>query len=287
MSMNKELVRKHFNRHAHEYDQFANVQIHMADRLFTLLEANKSPMAARILEIGSGTGLLTRKLRSLYPEAELIVNDLSESMLETLRIKLGTDTERMEFVLGDAEGAEVIAQLSEKAARAGKFDMIISSATFQWFNQPAATIDQYLRLLNKGGTFAFATFGPQTFYELRASFQAAELELKLPHTKHGQSFSSAEEWLSFFPKQSGTSFEWHDELRVEHFPTVGAFLNAVKRVGASNANASSTSGQQTHFAGKSMFRAMEQWYWQHYADERGIHATYELGFAIFNSKEKT
>ena len=59
--INKQQVRQHFSFHACEYDRYAKVQHVVAKRLDSLLKAHKSPWHMA-LEVGCGTGFLTRQL---------------------------------------------------------------------------------------------------------------------------------------------------------------------------------------------------------------------------------
>jgi malonyl-CoA O-methyltransferase len=282
MEMDKNLVRMHFDRHAHEYDQYASVQAYMADKLMELLGPVRATRVNRILEIGSGTGLLTRRIRSSYPQAQLTVIDLSASMLQTLRNKLGSDGADIEFILGDAEASAILKKLFVSTELYGKYDLIVSSAAFQWLNDPASAIRGYLSLLEGSGVCAFATFGPQTFHELKGSFFAVEKELGLPHIPHGQTFRSGKEWGSYFPQHNQVGFHWREEQWTQYFLSVKQFLLSVKKVGASNANASDPR-EQSNRMGKRIFDGMQNWYEREYANEHGIPATYDLSFAVYQS----
>lgn len=278
MPIDKEIVRMHFDKHAHEYDKFARVQIDMAAKLLSLSELDELPNVLRILEIGSGTGLLTEQLLDRCPLASLTVVDISKSMLEAVRQKLGDGAERVCFVHGDAEEAAVIDELKRNER---EFDLIISSATFQWFNRPEHTIAQYLELLAPGGMFAFATFGPRTFYELTESFEAAEQELKLPAVPHGSSFLAEEQWRAIFAHDSDCDLAWYRKEWVGHFPTVKHFLYSVKRIGAGNANRTESDPAQKVYTGKRLFKAMELAYLKRYSTASGIQATYDIGYGIY------
>ena len=56
----KELVQKNFNKSSKSYNEFAFVQKYMATELINFVPEKFSNK--RILEIGSGTGILTEKL---------------------------------------------------------------------------------------------------------------------------------------------------------------------------------------------------------------------------------
>ena len=55
--INKELIKKRFSKCITTYDENAKIQKRMAEKLFSLLERNDFD---KILEIGCGTGLLTK-----------------------------------------------------------------------------------------------------------------------------------------------------------------------------------------------------------------------------------
>ncbi len=316
IGINKELVRKHFNRHAQEYDRYAAIQNLMGEKLLEAVreERGERPFA-RILEIGCGTGNFTRMLLEAYPDAHYTAIDLSESMIAKAKEKLGKAAERVVFVAADAEtaaerifgaggsGETVSGKAGSPDAAFGRhsFDLIVSNATFQWFNTPRQTVRSFLRLLEGGGILAFSTFGPQTFRELHESFQAAECELGLPRMRHGQPFCGGEEWRAAFA-ESGTGFRrdeesrcheaflrdgklhrdgkfyWNEEVCAETYPSVRHFLHSVKRIGAGNASA-----EQSAYAGKKLFAAMERHYRERFGSSEGIRATYHLGFGVFRN----
>ncbi|WP_166245586.1 methyltransferase domain-containing protein [Paenibacillus turpanensis] len=154
---NKQLVRKHFDKQAGNYEQYAEVQALMAEELANRLP-RELPDHAEILEIGCGTGMLTRRLLRKYPNARVTAVDLSQSMLDYARKaieELGEITsdggpahagkllERVDFREADIE---VLAhQLA--AADNRNFDLIVSSAAFQWLNDPEGTMGALLQLL--------------------------------------------------------------------------------------------------------------------------------------------
>ena len=225
--LDKALVKKHFSRHAKDYDQYADVQADMAKTLMDLL-CGASRLARfddrmAILEIGCGTGRLTVELLRRFFGASLTAVDLSPEMIGLARQRVDSDcgaaamrttrpraiegaandadeeadgkgtisgpANRIQWIVGDAENDAFLDELSGRS-----FDLIVSGATFQWFVHPAATIRRLARLLKPGGLLAFSTFGPQTFRELRESFRRAERELGLPAVPHGQTFPSGDCW---------------------------------------------------------------------------------------------
>ncbi|MFT3966382.1 MAG: class I SAM-dependent methyltransferase, partial [Sphingobium sp.] len=81
----KQRISDAFGRAAASYDDAAAPQ-RQAAALVARLARRQRPgalagEAPRILEIGCGTGILTRHIRAAWPIAELVVSDLSPDMV--------------------------------------------------------------------------------------------------------------------------------------------------------------------------------------------------------------
>lgn len=108
-----------------------------------------------ILEIGSGTGFLTRKIvENLRPE-KLVLNDICEDMSTCYTDLLG---EHVTFLSGDAE------RLSFPTGQ----DLIVSCSVLQWFVNPERFFERCNTLLKERGYFAFTTFGVENLREISA-----------------------------------------------------------------------------------------------------------------------
>lgn len=287
-ALNKKLVRQRFDRHAHEYDRFAHIQRKMATVLLNWIEETWQQQASTgnvngsgtstthvksVLEIGCGTGILTLELKKRFPDAALVAIDLSPAMIAETRRKLGDRGVNATLITGDAE--TIIPRLAEE--RPHSFDLIVSNATFQWFNEPARTALACADCLGEGGCFAFSTFSERTFEELKQSFHAAERHLGHMPVPHGQDFAKAEDWHHAFAG-SGLPFYWKEELYRQIYENTRSFLHTVKRIGAGNAvNRGAASGG---IAGKALLEEMESYYGNHYSDGAGIRATYHLGYGM-------
>ncbi|MEB3102237.1 malonyl-ACP O-methyltransferase BioC [Ferviditalea candida] len=275
--LNKELVRKHFDRHAREYDQYAEVQRDMGQKLLEAVDLQHGRRRFRkVLEIGCGTGHLTRIMSTQFPRPDAYTAiDLSPEMIEVAKSKLGERAREMTFIAGDAEALS--AEIA--AAHPGAYDLIISNATFQWFNNPIQTIRTYLKCLQPGGILAFATFGPDTFFELHDSFAFAESTLGLKPQYHGQPYPGSELWRQVDSDETVTIQQWDEEYLQVTYPNVRDFLYQIKRIGAGNAmDSREEPGIRT---GKELFRRMEKRYAErHAASNGGIQATYHILTAI-------
>ncbi|MEN8258156.1 MAG: methyltransferase [Thermodesulfobacteriota bacterium] len=154
----KDHIRQRFSRAAHSYDQYAHVQRQAAEWLMESL----TQQPAAILEIGCGTGNLTRLLADRFPEARITALDFADAMLAEARNKVG-GSGRVCFHCVDGE-----AFISSTAER---YDLVISNATLQWFTDLSATFHHLGRLLNDDGRVALSLFGPGSFQELATAMR--------------------------------------------------------------------------------------------------------------------
>lgn len=163
----KAAVAAAFSAAADTYDDGAEVQREVAERLALRIARLALPPRARILEIGCGTGFLTRALARIDAR-ELVITDIAPAMLARCRINVrdaAPDT-AVEFLVMDGEDPRV----------AGPFDLICASLAFQWFADLPASLNRLAGLLAPGGHLAFATLAADSFQEWRAAHRTAGLE---------------------------------------------------------------------------------------------------------------
>jgi len=148
--INKTLVAGRFHRATTSYESHASVQREIACRITGMIakaSIGKSPET--ILEIGSGTGFLTRHIHAMFPDSGLTLWDISpiSDELPGLHRQCDAETE--------------IRRIPEKS-----LGIIASASTIQWFNSPSEFIRQSAKALSDNGLIAIATFGPDNFKEL-------------------------------------------------------------------------------------------------------------------------
>jgi malonyl-CoA O-methyltransferase len=187
-------------------------------------------------------------------------------MIQVARARIRNEADRrVTFVVADAEAMN----LDDTS-----FDLIVSSASVQWFNNPVSTTQRLQRSLTADGTFAFATFGPDTFCELHRSFECAAQRLGHPPLRRGPTYLSAQDW-SDCGHAIGQTVRVVDERRVLSFSSVRSFLESVRSLGAANASASVSS-----YAGKSMFQVMEGIYRESFSSGDRVLATYHILYVL-------
>jgi len=169
----KKAICRRFSKAAATYDEYALVQKESAARLAASLPAPFS--AARILEIGCGTGNYTAKLAARFPHAGLTALDFSEAMVKEAGRK-GLAHGSVSFLCEDGE--QFLAQNKRR------FDLITSNATMQWFDDLPRALSHVARSLAPGGIFHASLFGPLSLAELAAAL--AEVFAEPPALPAGQ-----------------------------------------------------------------------------------------------------
>ena len=275
--INKRLVERRFSQNAKWYDEVTPLQSSMAKKLIASVGEHTSIHKTKsILELGCGTGKLTRLLLHHFPNSKITAIDISSEMIRRLKQNIVTDP-RVHLVVGDAETL-----IDEGLLNSGKFELIISNTTVQWFNRPLTTISKYQSLLSREGTLAFSTFGPDTFFELREAFVVAEKRLGLAHRAHILSFVSPEEWEKAFVQQGKDGvFSVKEDRRLEAFVSVKDFLYSVKKVGAASPYSRGCS-----FMGPNLYKYMVKEYEKRNTiDGSGkIKATFHMVYVLASSK---
>lgn len=156
MNIDKQLVRQRFGRNLATYHEQAVVQRDIADTLASaLLAACPALHIRRAMEIGIGTGFLTRHLLTACPEAEWYLNDITPEAFRWID-ELGHPG-AIHYHPGDAETIPYPENI----------DLIATSSAVQWFDDIPTFLAKAHAALTPGGILAVSTFGPENFVEIR------------------------------------------------------------------------------------------------------------------------
>ena len=201
MQVNIKTLKSRFEKAMDKYDANAAVQMHMARKLITAVCGYGNEFD-KILELGTGTGLLTKELGTHLNYKTYYANDLIEKSKDYLDKILPQYT----FISGNAQ--EIY--LPEK------MNLILSNAMFQWFKN----IDflHLANMLEKDGLLAFTTFSPENFKEIR-EITGLSLEYKSDAEIKNAMFSSFE--ISHIEKYT----------EILHFNTMLELLSHMKNTG--------------------------------------------------------
>lgn len=161
--MNKEQIARRFKRALESYDENATVQQEIAQTLASIIiETGGREKQIRMLEIGCGTGMLTRRYFPHLSIKHLYLNDIVESAVETLvnRITSQTSSNNPTIVSEHPGDAETI-PFPES------MDMIVAGSAVQWIEDKKALFEKIANSLSPEGYFVFNTFGTDNFMEIK------------------------------------------------------------------------------------------------------------------------
>lgn len=163
----KHNVRRNFEAHIEEYDRHAPVQDKTAQKLAGLLPALAKPS---VLEIGCGTGALTKRLLPLYKDGAFHITDISPPIVaRTQEALLQHSRSRVRWSAMDGEDPPAT----------HSYDLIVSNMALQWFENPAQGLENLSKILNPGGQIFYAVPGPFCFKEWREVLDMLDLHTGL------------------------------------------------------------------------------------------------------------
>lgn len=210
----KARIAARFGAASPNYDAASGLQKEAALRLARRVQALALPAAPRVLEIGCGTGHLTRALAPAIG-GEWTVTDIAPAMVEECaRCCAGTGI-AARFAVLDGEHPDLAA---------GGFDLIVSSLAAQWFEDLPGALAAWSRLLAPGGCIALATLGHGSFAEWRA----AHAEVGLAAATH--EYPDAAGLARGFPPDMEVTVA--EEALTEPFAAPIEFLRRLRAIGA-------------------------------------------------------
>lgn len=131
--------REFFNKLAHKWDEISN---HDDKKMKAIMELSSIGNGSRILDVGTGTGILIGYLLKTLP-SNITAVDISQNMI--LMAKQKYDDKRVEFVIQDIMEYEGIG-----------FDYIFLYSVYPHFNDKHELFSHLLTLTNNGGKIVIA-----------------------------------------------------------------------------------------------------------------------------------
>ena len=156
-TIDKSRVEQRFQKSISSYDANAVVQERICEKLISLVEQRGVSSFDNVLEIGAGTGLLTRKLLERFSVRSLTLNDLVPAMSTPLQAICNAYKTHVQFSMGDAEKIEFPVG----------YDLVISASAIQWFTDFHSFMKKLKGILRPGGLVVLSTFAPGNLDEIR------------------------------------------------------------------------------------------------------------------------
>lgn len=253
-SIDKRALAESFSKAAAHYDASAFLQQEVGRRLMERLDYVKLA-PERIVDLGCGTGFLTRLLEKRYPKARVYGLDLALGMAAQARARTSWRT-RQRFLVGDAE-ALPFADAS--------VDLIVSNLTLQWCGELDAAFREAKRVLKPGGLLMFTTLGPDTLKELRAAWSAVD------GYTHVNAFMDMHDVGDGLVRAKLADPVMDVEHLVLTYAELRGLMKDLKGIGAHNLNA----GRRHGLTGKARLAALTAAY-ERFRRDGSLPATYEL-----------
>ncbi len=207
----KDAVRSNFEQSPIEYEQFEERHVFFATLNAKLLSAMTKRAAAKVLDIGCGTGAGTRAIVDSLPDAVVVGLDNSPAMLATARRNFA-GTQGVRFVEGDAaELAECIHD---------PMDLVVYSASIFLIPDYQKSLEQVRNLLVERGevglTFMTGVYDDADRNILELADRTAKVgvnlrtAVKLPEFKayFAELFPVNRTWTENFPFPASTFVEF-------------------------------------------------------------------------------
>ncbi|MEO5335964.1 MAG: methyltransferase domain-containing protein [Magnetospirillum sp. WYHS-4] len=210
----KQRIARSFGQAAATYDAAAHLQRHAAEHLAAM--AIKLPLREnyRVLEVGAGTGILTRLLIDHLPAGcSWVVTDIAEGMLDRCRQTLA-GRPGLEFRVMDGEAPDVD----------GPFDLIVSNLAVQWFDDLGAGLARLSERLAAGGYLAVSTLAEDSAVEWRRAHADLGIDCGVPRLPGADRIAMA------WPDNGNLKFT--EERLIRSYPNALAFLEALRETGA-------------------------------------------------------
>ncbi len=209
-----------FSQAAADYDQYAHIQHVVADDLAVRLADLPRPPGRAVLEIGCGTGLVTRSLIALRPlwlsEYRWVLTDIAPPMLKQSANRLAACPVAVSFVACDAQ---------RPAFHENCFGLIYASLVLQWVADWPTTLARLSACLVPGGVLLLTLFAAGSFDEWHTAREIYGLASTMP------SYLDPADLSPLGPVGR------HGRLLADHnhrhtYPNALAFLRALRGLGA-------------------------------------------------------
>ena len=216
----KKLIKRNFSKFSTKYDTFAQQQKIGAEFLTKeLLALKERIVAGPILEIGCGTGLLSKSLVAIFNKRVIEITDLSEAMIKscvkTIENHKGAKTDLVHFYQLDGENV----------SQRNHYALIVSSFTIQWFQDLERSILKLVGALKKNGYLLLSFQGEGSFPE----WQEQCRRIDIPWTAN-----ELPSWLrmeqTLINEKVKAQF-WQKKVELK-FNSSKDFLNSLKYIGA-------------------------------------------------------
>jgi len=238
--MTHDKIKQAFNKAADSYDDYCHLQRQTGKKLVSLVKQHYVN-SSRIIDLGCGSGLVTRELAEALNYVDFHAIDFADQLL--MKAKKHLSPFKLTIYESDFDS------LTEH-----HFDIIFSNLSIHWSTNLALTLQKLSASLSKDGILAFSIPLSGSLIELQKftikSFMTESATINLIHQNKYTLLASQTEQIIF------------------EFDTFLQALKSIKGVGA-NYTDRQTSGLSSHPLMKQMIKSNEK-----------VSLTYKIGYFI-------
>lgn len=241
-------LKYYFDRAVETYEKASRIQKKVAEDLLKKIEKKHY---LTIVEIGSGRGFLSSSLTKMLYFEKFIHVDISFEFLKRLKTN---STKKHFFINACAEAMPIKDSLA---------DLLISSSTLHWIQNPEKNFIKIFDVLKNNGKFYFSIFISDTLKELK---EVSEI------TRFGSVYplKEADFYLKIIQK-TGFHFDYEIKTYREVYDSPVDLLLTHKLTGTNYT-------KNSRFSGKNSFKNFCDTYKKLFGNHDGIYATYEVLF---------
>jgi malonyl-CoA O-methyltransferase len=249
LQLDKINVKRSFAKASGSYDALAELQRKIG--LDMLRQLHIAELSGVILDLGCGTGFLTRELQQFSGKKTIIAMDIAMPMLQAARSKCDVG-----FSCVDIECLPV---------QDDSINWIFSNLALQWCTDLQGIFANFKRVLKPGGRLMFSSFGPQTLHELKRAWANVD------NYSHVNDFYSIQQ-LHEYMQQAGLQ-----NIQIENYQHKSGYLNVMalmkelKGIGAHNVTANRKKG----FTTKTQWQNMNESY-EAFIENGCLPATFDI-----------
>jgi malonyl-CoA O-methyltransferase len=246
------MIARRFSAAAGTYDRHARPQLALAQSVISMLP---EIYPEQILELGAGTGQLTRLLTERFPDVLIDAVDLAEKMVAHSQTKFHRFPQ-ISWAVGDAQtwhGTDA-------------YPLIVSSAALHWATDLKATCKNIYQNLEPGGFFSLGMMLKGTLKELH------ELRHEIAPEKTPLITLPTYEETKACLQAAGFHLERrkHSEEEIL-YESAAAFLKAIHEQGVTGGKVSVGNAPLS----RTELSQLVADYQENYASDGGVYATYE------------
>ena len=257
-SLNKQSIAKSFSKAANSYDNAAQFQRDVGDRLLTYLP---KACGSVVVDLGCGTGFFQRQLQEKY-DRPIIGVDIAEGMLSFAKHHsfagnnywLAADAECLPFANSSV-------------------DLIYSSMAVQWCQQLPLLFSEIKRILKPGGQFVFSTLVEGSLAELKLAWQSVDGYV------HVNRFMSATHWQQTIDAVDLSLNSLDVRSHRLSYQKLAQLTGELKAIGAHNMN----DGRPKGLMGRKTYQQLHAGYEVFRDDDGKLPATYQVMYGAISN----